>query len=157
VLNGSGSTGQPTGIINTAGVGSVTGTSLAFDDILEFQTDVAGANVMPMAGGYATTPAVASLCIQRVKYTSTASPLWEGSVWDGTMQGFPAMSSLQVPTATMLFGDWSQVVVGEWGTLQIDVNPFANFQAAIIGIRAIVTMDVALRYAGAFSIASSIT
>jgi HK97 family phage major capsid protein len=157
VLNGSGASGQPTGIINTAGVGSVTGTSLAFDDILEFQTDVAGANVMPMAGGYATTPAVASLCIQRVKYTSTASPLWEGSVWDGTMQGFPAMSSLQVPTATMLFGDWSQVVVGEWGTLQIDVNPFANFQAAIIGIRAIVTMDVALRYAGAFSIASSIT
>jgi HK97 family phage major capsid protein len=157
VLNGSGASGQPTGIINTAGVGSVTGTSLAFDDILEFQTDVAGANVSPVRGGYATTPAVASLCIQRVKYTSTASPLWEGSVWDGTMQGFPAMASLQVPTATMLFGDWSQVLVGMWGSLQIDVNPFANFQAGILGIRAIVTVDVALRVPGAFSIATSIT
>jgi HK97 family phage major capsid protein len=157
VLTGSGASGQPTGITNTAGIGSVTGTSLAFDDILEFQTDVAGANVMPQRGGYATTHAVASLCIQRVKYTSTASPLWEGNVWDGSMQGFPAMASNQMASATMLFGDWSQVLVPEWGVLEVDVNPYAGFTAAIIGIRAIYTMDCGLRYAGAFSLASSIT
>lgn len=157
ILNGSGASGQPTGIINTAGVGSVVGTALAFDDIVEFQSDVAGANVMPMAGGYATTPSVASLCIQRVKYPSTASPLWEGSVWNGMVQGFPAMSSLQIPAAVMLFGDWAQVIVGEWGNLEITVNPFANFQGLLIGIRAVVTIDVALRYAGAFSIATAIT
>lgn len=157
VLSGSGAAGQPTGITNTAGIGSVTGTSLAFDDILEFQTDVAAANVMPERGGYVTTHAVASLCIQRVKYTNTASPLWEGNVWDGQMQGFPAMASNQMASATMLFGDWAQVLVAEWGVLEIEVNPYANFQAAITGIRSIYTMDCGLRYAGAFSYASSIT
>jgi HK97 family phage major capsid protein len=157
VLSGSGSSGQPTGIVNTAGIGSVTGTSLAFEDILEFQTDVAAGNVFPAAGGYVTTHAVAALCIQRVKYTNTASPLWEGNVWDGTMVGFPAMASNQMSSATMLFGDWSQVVVGEWGVLEVEVNPFANFQAGIIGVRAISSMDCGLRYAAAFSYASSIT
>ena len=157
VLSGSGGSGQPTGIINTGGIGSVTGTSLAFEDILEFQTDVAASNIMPARGGYATTHAVASLCIQRVKYTNTASPLWEGNVWDGAMQGFPAMASNQMSSGTMLFGDWSQVLVAEWGTLEIEVNPYAAFTAAIVGIRAIYTMDCGLRYAGAFSYASSIT
>mgnify|MGYP000476402358 CR=1 FL=1 len=157
VLSGSGASGQPTGIINTGGIGSVTGTSLAYAGILEFQTDVAGANVMPAAGGYVTTPTVAALLMARVKFASTASPLWEGNVWDGTMSGFPAMTSLQMAAGSMLFGDWSQVLIGEWGTLEIEVNPYANFQAAITGIRAIVSMDCGLRYAGAFSLATSIT
>lgn len=157
VLSGSGASGQPTGIVNTAGIGSVTGTSIAFAGILEFQTDVAAANVMPAAGGYVTTHPVASLLIQRVKYTSTASPLWEGNVWDGTMQGFPAMGSNQMAAASMLFGDWAQVVVAEWGVLEVEVNPYANFQAGIIGVRAIVSMDCGLRYPAAFSLATSIT
>lgn len=157
VISGSGAAGQPTGITNTAGIGSVVGTSLAYAGILEFQTDVAGANVMPVQGGYVTTPSVAALLMQRVKFTSTASPMWEGNVWDGSMSGFPAMTSLQMAAATMLFGDWSQVIVAEWGTLEIEVNPYANFQAAITGVRAIVSMDTGLRYAGAFSLASTIT
>lgn len=157
VINGSGASGQPTGIINTAGIGSVTGTSLAYAGILEFQTDVAGSNVTPVSGGYVTTPAVAALMMQRVKFTSTASPLWEGNVWDGSMSGFMAMSSNQVPSANMLFGDWAEVVVGEWGVLEIEVNPYANFQAGIVGVRAIYSLDVAVQRPFAFSLATSIT
>ena len=156
-LRGSGSSGEPTGIVNTAGIGSVSGSSIAYAGILEFQTDVATGNVMPVAGGYATTPAVAALLMQRVKFSSTASPLWEGNVWDGSMAGFAAMSTNQMSSATMLFGDWAQVVIAEWGVLQIEVNPYANFQAGIIGVRAMVSVDVGLRYAAAFSLASSIT
>lgn len=157
VLAGSGASGQPTGITQTAGIGSVTGTSLGFAGILDFQTDVAAANVMPVAGGYVTTPAVAALMMQRVKFTGTASPLWEGNIWDGQMAGFQAMSSNQMASATMLYGDWAKVVVGEWGVLEVSVNPFANFTAGIIGVRAMYSMDVGLRYAGAFSYATSIT
>ena len=157
VINGSGASGQPTGIINTAGIGSVTGTSLAYAGILEFQTDVAGSNVEPVSGGYVTTPAVAALMMQRVKFTSTASPLWEGNVWNGNMSGFAAMSSNQVPSANMLFGDWSEVVVGEWGVLEVEVNPYANFQAGIVGVRAIYSLDVAVTRPFAFSLATSIT
>lgn len=157
VINGSGASGQPTGIINTAGIGSVTGTSLAYAGILEFQTDIASANVMPEMGGYVTTPAVAALMMARQRFSSTDTPLWEGNIWDGTMSGFPAMSSNQMPAANMLFGDWASVIVGEWGVLEVEVNPYANFQAGIIGVRAMVTVDVGLRYPAAFSLATSIT
>lgn len=157
VLRGSGASGQPTGIVNTAGIGSVSGTTLGYAGILEFQTDVAGANVMPAAGGYVTTPTVAALMMQRQRFSSTDTPLWNGNIFDGTMAGYAAMSSNQMSSATMLFGDWSQVVVAEWGVLEIEVNPYANFQAGIIGVRAMVSIDVGLRYAAAFSYASSIT
>jgi HK97 family phage major capsid protein/HK97 family phage prohead protease len=156
-LSGSGADGQPTGLDNVTGIGSVSGTSLGFAGILEFQTDVATANVMPMRGGYVTTPAVAALMIQRVKYSNTASPLWDGNIWDGSMQGFPAMSSNQIATAVMYFGDWSKMVLAEWGTLEIDTNPYAGFTQGIIGIRALYSLDVGVRYPAAFSRAGSIT
>jgi hypothetical protein len=49
------------------------------------------------------------------------------------------------------------VLVGEWGVLELEVNPFANFQAGIVGVRAIASIDIAVRYPTAFSAASSIT
>ena len=156
-LAGSGSNGEPDGLIDYTGIGSVTGTSLAYAGILEFQTDVATSNVMPVAGGYVTTPAVAALLMARQRFTSTDTPLWDGNVWDGRMAGFPAMSSNQMPAADMIFGDWQELVVGEWGVLEIEVNPYANFQAGIIGVRAIYTMDAAPRRPFAFSQAKSIT
>jgi HK97 family phage major capsid protein len=159
VLRGSGSSGEPTGIINTGGIGSVAGAGFiaaAFARVLEFQTDVATANVEPNRGGYVTTPGVAASMMQAVKFPSTASPVWEGNIFDGAMCGYAAMSSNQMSAATMLYGDWDQVVIAEWGVLQIEVNPYANFQAGIIGVRAMVSVDVGLRYAAAFSYATSI-
>ncbi len=158
-LNGTGSSGQPLGILNTGGIGSVTGTSLAYAGILEFQSDVAAANALvnPGAAGYATTPAVAALLMARARFSNTDTPLWEGNIMDGRVAGFRAMSSTQVPTATAIFGDWSQLVIGEWGTLEVDVNPYANFAAGIVGVRAFYTVDVGVRYAASFSAAASIT
>jgi HK97 family phage major capsid protein len=157
-LNGSGASGQPTGILNTSGIGSVTGTSLAYDDIIEFQTDVFGGNALTGNSGFVTTGAVAGLCKQRVKFSNTASPLWEGRLEEGSMDGYRAMASNQMPSATMLFGDFGLgVVVAEWGVLEVEVNPFANFQAGIIGVRAIASVDIGVRYPTAFSAASSIT
>ena len=156
-IAGAGASGEPDGIIGFSGVGSVTGTDLAYADILEFQTDVAASNVRPLRGGYVTTPAVASLCMQRQRFTSTDTPLWTGNIWDGQMAGFQAMSSNQVPAADMIFGDWNEMTLCEWGVLEIEVNPYANFQAGIIGVRAIYSMDVIHRRPFAFSIATSIT
>lgn len=157
-LSGTGASGQPMGLDNVSGVGSVTGGSLAFADILEFQTDVAAGNVMPARGAYVTTPAVAALMIEEVKYANTASPCWEGNIWQGTMQGFPAFSSNQVATAVMYFGDWSKLVVAEWGTLEIDTNPYGTgFGAGIIAVRALYSMDIGVRLPVAFSRAGSIT
>lgn len=157
VLNGSGASGQPTGIIQTPGIGSVTGTTIDYAKTLEFQTDVAASNVVPVSGGYVTTPLVAAIMMGRVKFANTATPLWDGNIWNGSVCGFPGMSSNQMPSASLLFGDWQEVVVGEWGVLEVEVNPYANFQAGIIGVRAMYSLDVGVRRPFAFSYSSSTT
>ena len=53
------------------------------------------------------------------------------------------MSSGQCPTGDMIFRDWSRVVVGEWGVLELAVNPAANFPAGITGLRAMYTIESA--------------
>jgi HK97 family phage major capsid protein/HK97 family phage prohead protease len=156
VLNGSGTGGQPQGIIQ-AGIGSVAAGSMNYAAVLEFQTDLATANVRPSAGGYVTTPSVAALAKQRQRFTSTDTPLWVGNIWDGNIEGFPAMSSNQMPAASMLFGDFSEVVVGEWGVLEIEVNPYANFQAGIVGVRCLYSLDVGVRRPYAFSAMATIS
>lgn len=157
VLNGSGSGGQPLGIIGTSGIGGFTGTTLGLAGLIEAQTDVATANVTPARGGYVTNPTISGLLMARQRFSGTDTPLWVGNVWDGIMLGFPAMTSNQIPAGDLLFGDWQEVVVGEWGVLEVDVNPYANFQAGIIGVRAMYSMDVAVRRPFAFSLGTSIT
>jgi HK97 family phage major capsid protein/HK97 family phage prohead protease len=158
-LNGSGASGQPTGIIGTSGIGSVTGTSIDYAKVLEFQTDVATGNALAATCGYMTTPAVAGLLAGRQRFSSTDTPLWEGNLLDGKVAGFRGGATTQMPSASMLFGDFSQVVIGEWGQLEIATTNSEgnNFKAGLIGIRAFQTVDIGVRQAAAFSYASSIT
>ena len=158
VFEGSGAGGQPTGLSQTAGIGSVTGTSLAAGGVIEFQTDVASGNVVPMSPAYVTTPAVAGLLMVRPELPSTGvTRLWKGNIFDGSLFDLPAQTTNQVTAASMVFGDWQEIVVGEWGVLEVEVNPYANFQAGIIGVRAMYSMDVGVRRPFAFSRATSIT
>lgn len=152
-------TEQPTGITGTAGIGSVTGTSLAYDDVLEFQSDVAGNNALSANCAYLTTPAVAALLAFRQRFSGTDTPIWTGNLIDGSVAGYRAATTTQMTAAAMLFGDFSQVVIGEWGQLELAVSNSegSNFKAGILGIRAFQTVDVGVRQAGAFSLATSIT
>ena len=156
-LEGPGTGGAPTGISATAGIGSVTGTTIAYAGILEFQSDVASANALADGSAYLTTPAVASLLSQRQRFASTDTPLWTGSLLDGQVAGYRGTTSTQLTAASMIFGDFSQVVIGEWGMLEIALNPYASFASAITGIRAIQSVDVGVRQAAAFSRAITIT
>ena len=154
-LRGDGSSGSPIGIANTGSIGSVTGTSMDYADVLEFFADTA--NVIPEKPGFVATPAVAALLMGRQKVSSTFSPIWQGNVTNGLIDGTRAMSSNQLAAGTMLFGAWEHLLLGEWGFLEIATNPFANFSAGIVGIRAMQSVDVAVRHAEAFSLATSIT
>lgn len=156
-LEGPGTGGAPTGIAATAGIGSVTGTTLGLAGIVEFQTDVASGNALTPNSAYVTTPSVAALLMQRQRFASTDTPLWTGNVLDGNVMGYRGATTTQLTAASMIFGDFSNVVIGEWGFLEIALNPYASFAAAITGIRAIQTVDVAIRQAAAFSRATTIT
>ena len=156
-LEGTGSSGQPAGISVTAGIGSVTGTSIALAGVVEFQTDVASGNALTPNCAYVTTPTVAGLLAQRQRFTSTDTPLWRGNILEGTVEGYRGRTTTQVTAASMVFGDFEQVVIAEWGFLEMALNPYANFTAAITGVRAIQSLDVGIRQAAAFSRATSIT
>lgn len=152
-----GGSGAPVGILGTAGIGAFTGTSLGLAALLDAQTDVAGANALKPTCSYLTTPTVASLLAQRQRFASTDTPLWKGNILEGEVLGFKGASTNQMPAATAIFGDFSQVIFAEWGAMEIAANPYANFAAGITGVRAFYTADVGVRIAGAFSSAATIT
>jgi HK97 family phage major capsid protein len=157
ILVGTG-TEQPQGIVGTAGVGAVTGTTLGLAGLIEAQTDVAGANALNANCRYVTTPAVAGLLAQRARIASTDSvTLWKGNINDGMVEGYAAHTTNSMTAATAIFGDFSQAILAEWGVLEVDVNPYANFTAGITGIRAFYTCDVGVRVPGAFSVIGTIT
>ena len=75
---------------------------------------------------------------------------------DGQMGGYTAHTTNQVPSDSggnsVIFGDWSQVLLGVWSELDILVNPFAEtaYSKGNVLIRAMATCDVAIRHAEAF-------
>ena len=118
----------------------------------------AAANALATNSAYVTTPTVAGLLKGRARISSTDSrTLWEGNILDGEVDGYRGATTTQLTAGSMIFGDYSQVVIGEWGMLEIALNPYANFGSAITGIRAIQSVDVGVRQAAAFSRATSIT
>jgi HK97 family phage major capsid protein/HK97 family phage prohead protease len=159
ILRGSGNSGQPTGIATTGSIGAFTGTSLAAPGILNAISDVAAANALFPGCGFVTTPAVAALLMDRPNVTSATdgTPLWQGRMEDGTIRGYRAMASQQMASATALFGWWPSVVLAEWGVLELMTNPFSDFTRGLTAVRGWYTCDVGVRYAGAWSYASSIT
>lgn len=158
-FNGSGASGEPLGLLNTSGIGSFNGASIDYADVLESQTDVLGANALgeESALGYACRPAVAAVLAQRQGF-STLTPLWVGALNAGQIVGAPAYSSLTIPDATLVCGDFQKMLLAEWGAgVTITVNPYANFQAAITGYQAALTMDVGLAWQSAFTAATSVS
>lgn len=156
-LRGSGGSGQPTGITATSGIGSFdTDSTNTYADILDPQNDVAAANALRPGCAYVADPASAILLMQRQRFSSTDTPLWDGSLLSGTMAGFPCRATNQMNANTMIFGWWPSLIMAEWGVLELMVNPYSDFTRGLSAIRAWYTMDVALRYPAAFSYDSSV-
>lgn len=153
-LNGSAASGQPRGVKNQSGVGSVTGTSLGWDAVVEFETDVAAANADIASMAYLTNATVNGLLKTRAKIGSTY-PVF--LVENGQMNGYPVKVSNQVAAANMFFGVWSQLVIGMWGALDILVDPYTNAKSGGVIIHAFQSVDIAVRHAAAFSVSTSIT
>lgn len=152
-IQGSGASGQPTGITNTAGIGSVTGTSLGWAGVLELASDVEGADADLDGLAYLATPTVKALMKQRETASGNGRFIWEGN----EMNGAPAMATTNMPAASMLYGAWSQLVIGLWGVTDLFVDPYSQSASGDVVIRAFQGCDIGVRHAGAFSLASSIT
>lgn len=67
------------------------------------------------------------------------------------------MTSGNMPAANLVFGDWPSVLLGQWGTIGVEVNPFANFPNAILGARVLASVDVGVLRPSAFSVATAVS
>ena len=77
--------------------------------------------------------------------------IWQPSNTEGSIAGYRARCSNQIPnnlikgTATNLtaafFGDFSNVLLGLWTGLDIGIDPYSDFDRAIVGLRAMQLVD----------------
>lgn len=155
VENGSGAAGQPTGLTLTAGVQTQSGTTLN-SGVNTMKQKCASANVNDAAIAFLSTPAVRETLENRERVTGSGRFVWDRE----TVADRPAYVSTDMPTATMICGDFGNVYVGIWGeAFQFEINPYdtAAFKAGGIQGRIILTCDVAVLHPAGFVLASSIT
>ena len=89
--------------------------------------------------------------------TTVASlPLWEeGSPGDilGSMNGYPAVDSQQIPNDLLIFGVWPMNVIHAlWGGLDIVVDPYSLSTQGEVRIVMNTWGDVALRHPQEFCV-----
>lgn len=158
VINGTGGA-QPMGIKNTTGITSGQDAAAAtYAKILAFPVAAGTVNAIRGNPGFVTNIAGAAILMQRQRFTSTDTPLWQGNLLNGTCVGFNAMSSEQLASANLIFGSWDEVVIGEWGVLELSTdNGGTRFNTAQVGIRAMWMVDVMIRYPQAFTVSVNLS
>lgn len=153
-FTGTGAAGQPTGLLNTVGIGTQSGTSLAHAGILAMRSAVLTAGAQEDRLRWVGTPAVQATLGARERATGGGRFLWDG---DGII-GRPASATKTAPASALICGDFSQAYMGLWGSaIRVEVNPYQNFTAAILSARVMLTCDFAFPVPAAFCVASSIT
>lgn len=173
-LSGSGASNQPTGIINQAGVGSVVGgangANLTFDHIIQLQYATKFANAPQASTGYAmNSKAVGYLSTQKA---STGQYLWDpqGGLTNGSpdrLKGRPYAESQQLRStltkgtasgicSELIYGNWQELLIGEWGVTEIAVNPYdsTGFANGDVILRMFQTIDIGVRHGASFAVMS---
>jgi HK97 family phage major capsid protein len=156
---GSGAAGQPHGIIGSTGVNAISGTTFSLATACTAATSTGDALTDDASPGWVANRAVASLLRQRQEFAGSGlATIFKGPLTWGAIGDFPAAGTSGVSAATALFGNWAYFLLVNWaGGLDISVNPYANFQQGIIGLRALATLDVGTVWPGAFSAVTAIT
>lgn len=111
---------------------------------------LAAVNVNPT--GWYTSPEVMT-ALRKILKAPTAGSDYIATA--GRIGDLPAASSNAAPASTAILGDWSQVLVGQWGAVEILVNPYAEvpYRRGGVLVRAFSTIDVAVRHEEAFVVA----
>lgn len=152
-INGSGSSNQPRGILNTTGINAHTyanGGSPDFDHVVQLETLICDDNAEGPQMAYLTTP----LLRGQFKTTPRQTSGVEGNfVWqNGAMNDYPAWATKNVPAGTVILGNWAELIVGFWGGLEIMADPYgANFLKGSVTVRVLADVDINVRHAEAFA------
>ena len=161
-----GGSNEPTGITGTAGIGSVAigtnGGALTWDAITdlvkEVEVDNAAINGNTLA--YLTNPKVKSHMASTPKVASTDSVMLMDAPWN-SLYGYDLAVTNNVPSdltkgtlstaSAMIFGDFSQLMMGFFSTPDILIDPYSQGSTGAIRIRVMQELDLAVRHAQSFA------
>ena len=115
-LNGSGSSNQPLGIINTTGIGTQTITTFGtFAEYIGMETDVAVANADAGSLRYIINASARGALKSTEKATNTGMFVYEND----EINGYPVTVTNQLANNDALFGDFSQLIMAMWSGLDL--------------------------------------
>lgn len=151
-LQGSGASGQPTGIKNVSGINTVDfGTSPvlvpSFAKVVDMETAVAEDNALLGNLAYILPAAMYGGLKTTEKASNTAQFVVEPG---GTINGYRAIVSNQCTAGDMFFGNFDDLLIGMWSGVDLTVDQSALALSGGIRLIAIQTMDVAVRHAVSF-------
>jgi HK97 family phage major capsid protein len=149
-LAGSGSSGQPTGIKNTSGINAPTAFAAAnptFAEVVAMETAVAEDNALGGSLAYILPAGMYGA----LKTTAVDSGSGRFVADGGLMNGYNAIVSNQATAGDLYFGDFSQLLVGMYGGLELIVDPYSSSKSGGVSITALQSCDVAVRHAVAFA------
>lgn len=148
-FNGTGASNQPTGILNTAGVQTITladtsGKIPTWAEIVEMEGKLEEANALMGSLSYLFRPTIGSALKTAKKDAGSGEFVFAG----GETNGYPAANTTQMPALSSLFGNFSDVLVGTWG--MVELIPTRNSATGGLDIGCHQMADIALRNAASF-------
>ena len=169
-LNGSGASNQPTGLLNTNGIGSVAGgtngLAPAYDHIVDLESAVANANADVGTLGYCTNSKVRGKLRKTQEFASTnGKPVWTSGRERGIgdLLGYDAVVTNSMPSdltkgtstsvcSAIAFGNWADLMIGMWGGLDVILDPYTGAISGTKRVVALQDVDIALRRVASFAV-----
>lgn len=166
---GTGSNGQPLGIINTTGIGSVTlggGSSKAFPanvgggthdcgdwaDYVDLETALAANNLDAGSMRYIMNSVVKGALKQTLRASAAGSDYIMTDA--GEVNGYPVVVSNQMQANDVLFGNFTDCVVGMWSGLDVVIDPYTQSASGQVILTVHQDFDVAVRRPQSFALGS---
>ncbi len=160
-ISGTGADNQPRGILNTSGIGAVAmgtnGAAIDWASIVDLETSVATSNADVGSLAYLTNAKVRGSMKKVEKVASTGNFIYDGEMLNGYGLGVsnqvPANLTKGTGTAlsAMIFGNFNDLVIGQWGVLDILVDPYTGSNKGSVRVVAMQDVDVAVRNAASFA------
>lgn len=162
IFNGSGSSGQPLGILANTGIGSVAGgtngAAISWANVVALESTVGAANGLFGRLAYVTNSKVAGAMKSTAKETGYPSYIME----DGRANGFAVEVTNAIPSnltkgsasgicSAMIFGNFEEVLVPQWGGLDMIVDPYSSKAKGVVEVTAIAYHDVCVRRPACFA------
>lgn len=155
-----GGANEPDGVLSTAGIQTASLATLSWANVLAMlqKLDIVNAS----AANIMASMKVKAKLQGTLKAAGVSGYLMEG----GRVGDLPAYFSNQVPelagapnTGRVIAGDWSQVMLGIWSEIDLLVNPYSEtaYSKGNVLVRAMTTVDIALRHPEAFVVADDVT